>query len=225
MGSPRKLRKKFSKPSHPWQKERILAEKELLNAYGLRRKYEIWKMNSVLKNFTRQAKNIVSGNKLQSEKEKNQLLTKLLSLGLINNNSKIEEVLSLTLKDVMERRLQTLVFRKGLARTTSQARQFIVHGHISLGDKKITSPSYLVPLDEEGIIQFAESSAIKDINHPERAIVKQEKGIKSQGKEGNKEGNKEDKKDKAEADIGKKPVKKGKTKGKEAKSKKQKSKE
>ena len=51
MGAPKRQRKKYSTPSHPWQKERILAEKELLDKYGLRRKYEIWKMNSILKIF------------------------------------------------------------------------------------------------------------------------------------------------------------------------------
>src|SRR3989344_1459219 len=144
MGSPKKQRKKFSKPSHPWQKERILREQELSKEYGLRRKYEIWKMSSILKNFTAQAKNLSTSKTQQSEKERSQLLKKLVSLGLINQNAKVEDVLSLTLKNVMERRLQTLVYRKNLARTLKQARQFIVHQQILVGDKKITAPSYLV---------------------------------------------------------------------------------
>jgi len=59
MGAPKKQKKKYSKPAHPWQKERILAEKELSKKYGLRRKYEIWKMNSILKNFSRQIKKLI----------------------------------------------------------------------------------------------------------------------------------------------------------------------
>ena len=99
MGSPKRQRKKFSKPAHPWQKERILAEKELLKEYGLKRKYEIWKMNSILKNVTTQAKNLITTKKPSIEKERNQLLTKLSSLGLISKSAKIEDVLSLTLKE------------------------------------------------------------------------------------------------------------------------------
>lgn len=171
MGSPKKQRKKFSKPPHPWQKERILAEKELLKEYGLNRKYEIWKMNSILKNFTKQAKNLVTIKNPQVEKERNQLLTKLFSLGLLSKNAKIDDVLSLTLKDILERRLQTLVCRKSLASSFKQARQFIVHEHISLGDKTITAPSYLVPLDEEGTIQFANNSVLFNASHPERLVV------------------------------------------------------
>ena len=101
MGSPKKQRKKFSKPSHPWQKDRILAEQDLLKMYGLNRKYEIWKMNSILKNFTRQAKNLITAENPQVEKEKSQLLTKLSSLGLMGKDAMIEDVLSITLKDII----------------------------------------------------------------------------------------------------------------------------
>ena len=88
-----------------------MEEKELAKEYGLNRKYEIWKMNTILKNFTTQAKNLITTKKLHLDKERNQLLTKLSSLGLISKDAKIEDVLSLTLKDIMGRRLQTLVYK------------------------------------------------------------------------------------------------------------------
>ncbi len=218
MGAPKRQRKKFSKPAHPWQKERILAEKELLKDYGLRRKYEIWKMNSILKNFTTQAKNLITTKNPQVEKERNQLLTKLTSLGLIGKGAKIEDVLSLTLKDIMERRLQTLVYRKNMANSLKQSRQLIVHGHISLGDKTITVPSYLVPLDEEGNIQFAQNSVLTNSAHPTRAAIKEvERGKKQRGKEVSA------KKDEAKKKAEKKESKTEK-KGKDSKPKKQKAK-
>ena len=180
MGSPKKQRKKFSTPSHPWQKERILKEQELVREYGLKRKYEIWKMSSILKNFTSQAKNLITAKTVQSEKERSQLLKKLSSLGLISQDAKIEDVLSLTLKDVMERRLQTLLYRKHMAKTIKQARQFIVHQQVAVGDKKITAPSHLVLLSEENSLQFASGSAFIDPNHPERVVdEKKEKAAKS----------------------------------------------
>jgi small subunit ribosomal protein S4 len=61
----------------------------------------------------------------------------------------------------LERRLQTLVFRKGLAHNINQARQFIVHGHIALDKKRTRWPSMLVPLSEEGKISFYEKSKIR----------------------------------------------------------------
>jgi len=76
---------------------------------------------------------------------------------------------------VMDRRLQTQVFSKGFARSTKQARQFITHGHVMIGEKKITIPSYLVKQDEENLIRFDERSSLTSPDHPERTIVKKEK--------------------------------------------------
>ena len=187
MGSPKKQRKKFSKPSHPWQKERILAEHELVKEYGLNRKYEIWKMNSILKNLTRQAKSLIATKKPQAQKEAKQLLTKLHSLGLINKEAQIEDVLSLSLKNIMERRLQTLVYRKNLASSARQARQFIVHEHIALNGKTVTAPSYLVLLEEEGGIEFSKGSVLSNAGHPQRSAISEAKTGKRKERQGKKE--------------------------------------
>lgn len=154
MGDPKKHRKKFSTPSHPWQKERIDIEREILKQYGLRRKYEIWKMDSILKKLLHRAKTVIGERTSQSETEKKQLLNRLYSLGLSKKDSKVEDVLNLTLKDVLERRLQTLVFRKQITKTILQARQFITHEHIAVGSRKITIPSYLVSIEEEPNIKL-----------------------------------------------------------------------
>ena len=198
MGSPKKQRKKFSKPSHPWQKERILAEHEIVKEYGLNRKYEIWKMNSILKSLTRQAKNLIATKKPQAQKEAGQLLAKLHSLGLINKDAQIEDVLSLSLKNIMERRLQTLVYRKNLASSARQARQFIVHAHIALGEKIVTAPSYLVPVDEEGNIGFSQGSVLSNTGHPQRSAISEAKTGKRKENQGKKESPDKAKKNKEE---------------------------
>jgi len=154
MGDPKKQRKKFSNPSHPWQRERIAAEKEILKQYGLRRKYEIWKMDSMMKKFLHRAKTIIGEKTSQSELEKKQLLDRLYLLGMLKKDSKVEDVLNLTLKDILERRLQTLVCRKQIAKTMRQARGFITHEHIAVSNKKITTPSYLVSIEEEPLIRL-----------------------------------------------------------------------
>jgi len=227
MGSPKKQRKKFSKPSHPWQKERILAEQEIVKEYGLNRKYEIWKMNSILKSLTRQAKNLIATKKPQAEKEAKQLLTKLYSLGLINKEAQIEDVLSLSLKNIMERRLQTLVYRKNMASSARQARQFIVHEHIALGEKTVTAPSYLVQVEEEANIGFSQGSALSNADHPQRSAIGQVKIRKrkenqrkkeSSDKAEKKEGESKDKDDNKEEKAAK-TEKKGPSKGNKQKKK------
>ncbi|MBU0979560.1 MAG: 30S ribosomal protein S4 [Nanoarchaeota archaeon] len=169
MGDPKKARKKYATPSHPWQKGRIEAEKVLTKEYGLKNKREIWKMGSMVKTFISHIKS--SAYTEQAKKERQQLLRKLQGLGLIKEEATMDDILSLTVKDIMERRLQTLVFRKGLARSIGQARQFIVHGHIKVGDNKVTEPSYLVKSVEEGHIGFITKSSLSSSDHPERGVA------------------------------------------------------
>lgn len=168
MGDPKKIRKKYSTPAHPWQKIRIEEEIALKREYGLKNKKEIWIMDSMFKNFRNQVKRLYTMRGKQAEIEKEQIKNKLLSLGLLKPESSLDSVLGLEVKDIMERRLQTVLFRKSLARSMNQARQFIVHRHVVVAGKKITSPSYLVKVGEEAQISFVDSSALADPNHPER---------------------------------------------------------
>ena len=170
MGDPKKQRKKFSKPSHPWQRTRLEEEKILKEEYALKNKKELWKMNSLLSKFKAQTKVLIRKSGEQAEKETNEFLNKLSKLNLIPANTPIEDVLNLTLKDILERRLQTIVYRKGLAKTMKQSRQFITHGHVIINNKKITIPSYIIPLSEESALEFAERSPLSDDEHPERKL-------------------------------------------------------
>jgi len=171
MGHPRRLRRKFSYPIHPWQKERIEEEKILVMAYGFKNKREIWKIGSLLGKFKVQSKKLIVGTGSHAEDEKSKLLKKLTDLGLLKPNARIADVLGISLKDILERRLQYIVLKKNLAKTTKQARQFITHEHIAIGDKTITSPSYLVKVEEEVIVNFNPNSSLMDTEHPARKIA------------------------------------------------------
>lgn len=168
MGDPRKQRKKYSTPTHPWQRVRLDEERKLKREYGFRNKKEIWKINSMLRNFRNQAKTIIATRTEQADKERELLLKKLIKYGIVDSSATIDSVLGLTLKDLLERRLQTVVYRKGLAKSMLQARQFIIHEHIKVGDKKITSPGYLVTIADEAVISYSEDSPLTDDLHPER---------------------------------------------------------
>ncbi|MDL5502111.1 MAG: S4 domain-containing protein, partial [Candidatus Methanoperedens sp.] len=56
----------------------------------------------------------------------------------------------------------------GLANTPKQARQFIVHGHISVSGRKITVPGYLVPASEELSLGYYTGSGLSNESHPSR---------------------------------------------------------
>ncbi len=142
MGDPRKKRKKYEKPLRPWDKKRIEEELELIRRYGLRRKNEIYRTESILRSFRRHARNLAAN---KNEKQEKELIEKLNNLGLIEKDSTLDDVLELKLEDILERRLQTMLFKKGLVKTPKQARQFIVHGHVKVDKVKIKWPSYILP--------------------------------------------------------------------------------
>jgi len=168
MGDIKKQKKKFSKPTHPWQKTRIIEEKELIDSYGLKNKKEIWKMSSLLKKFKDQVKSLTVREDRQADLERKQLTIKLNTLGLLKPGDSLDSVLGLQIKDVLDRRLQTLMLKNGLARSTKQARQFITHSHVMVNNKPMTIPSYLVKVSEENTIAFHDRSSLYDIEHPER---------------------------------------------------------
>ena len=174
MGDPKKQRKKYSTPSHPWQKEQITKEKELLKLYGMKNKTEIWKMDSILTKFSRQAKKIIASHSAQSEFEKKQLLSKAISLDLIEEGSVVEDILEIDIKKLLERRLQTIVTKKGFSKSIRQARQFICHNHIMVKGKLITSPSYLVAKEDEDFVTFSPLSLLSNQDHPERVLSKKQ---------------------------------------------------
>lgn len=148
----KRQRRKYSRPRHPWEKDRMDAEDGLMRKYGLSRKEEVWRAESLLRSFRRQAKRLLAAAGPQAEREVGQLLGRLRKLGLIGEGEGLDSVLGLDLESLLGRRLQTLVFLKGLARSPRHARQLISHGHITIMGKRVSVPSYLVPVDEEGEI-------------------------------------------------------------------------
>jgi small subunit ribosomal protein S4 len=178
MAYPGKKSKSYETPRHPWQEARMATEVQLVKAYGLRNKKEVWKAASMLRMYRSEARNLLanvaSGQeggleghyKTQSE----EILAKLIRYGIIKSDANIDDILSLKTENILERRLQTQVLRLGLARTVIQARQFITHGHIAINGRKATIPGMLVSKEEEMRIGYYGSSPLKSESHPERPV-------------------------------------------------------
>lgn len=161
MGDPKRQRKQYATPLRPWDRERIDREAELIKNFGLKSKKEVWKTETILRGFRRQARKLMAASGKQADKEARQLLNKLQNLGLVEEDSTIVDVLRLDIEDVLSRRLQSVLVEKGLAETPNQARQMIVHGHIVVGDRKIKEPSYLVSVEEEEKVDHHSGSSYK----------------------------------------------------------------
>lgn len=153
-------KKKFRRPLKPWSAVRIEHDAKLLLDYGLRRKHELLRAEAILRNFREHARQLGA---LKDKKQERVLLEKLHKLGLIEKSAILDDVLALTVENLLNRRLQTIIFKKGIAATSKQARQFIVHGHIALSGKRIRWPGMLVPQDEEKNISFYPKSKIKEL--------------------------------------------------------------
>jgi len=153
MGDPKKLKRKYESPKKIWDSTRIEEEQKLLEEFGLKNMRELRVMQMELKKIRREARRLLSMGE-KGRKLGKPLLEKVVRLGIAKPDTSLENLLSLTIMDVLDRRLETRVFKKGLVRSIEQGRQLIVHGHIAIEGRKMSAPSYLVPVDEEDRIGY-----------------------------------------------------------------------
>ncbi|MCL4452574.1 MAG: 30S ribosomal protein S4 [Candidatus Thermoplasmatota archaeon] len=192
MGDQKFQRKRYSTPRHPWEKERIDYERQIVIKYGLKNKRELWKAQAVLSSYRAQARTLqakVRYNDPVAEKQFQLLLKKLDRLSLLSEGATLDDILALTLENILDRRLQTLVYQLNMATTMKQARQLITHGHIKVGDHVVTIPSLEVEKGVEDTITYNEKSPFSDDKHPIRLVLA---GMKEN------EGTEEEQKDKGE---------------------------
>ena len=168
MGDPKKQRKKYNTPKFPWQLDILESELRLIGEYGLRNKRELWRAKTLLSKFRGNARSLLGMPEEKRRGLEKQLLNRLRRLGILSETAVLDDVLDLSVEDILERRLQTIVYRKGLASTIHQARQLITHGHIALDGRKISSPGYLVLKEEDSKIGYNPYSPISKPDHPLR---------------------------------------------------------
>ncbi len=177
MGDPKFLRRRYDTPKHPWEGSRMEEERKLLERYGLKNKRELWKAQSILRGFRRQARELqarLRAREEQATRETAQLLARLSRLGVLSVASpSLDDVLALTTEDILRRRLEWIVFSRGLAPTPRGARQWIVHGHFAVGDHRVTRPGYLLPSGDESRLAFSPTSPYADDGHAMRVALRE----------------------------------------------------
>ncbi|MHB1439616.1 MAG: 30S ribosomal protein S4 [Cuniculiplasma sp.] len=174
MGDPKFQKKLYSTPRHPWEKERIDEERKTINLYGLKNKKELWRSQATLDTIRAQARELQARTRRNDPlamKQLNLLLSRLNRYKISSSNASLDDILSLTIESVLERRLQTIVFRKNLAKTVKQARQMITHGHILLNGRRVTVPGLMVEAMVEDSIEYSEFSPFIDDKHPIRLVI------------------------------------------------------
>ena len=157
----RNCSKTYKTPRRPFEKERLDAELKLCGEYGLKNKREVWRVNLQLSKTRKAARELLTLDEKDPKRlfEGAALLRRLHRNGILEESkTKLDYVLSLTAKDFLERRLQTVVFKLGLAKSIHHARVLIRQRHIRVGKQIVNVPSFLVRTDSQMHIDFALTS-------------------------------------------------------------------
>lgn len=158
----------YSRPKRPFDKARIDEEVKIKEKFGLKNKTEIWRADAKISVIRRKAKDLIKA----EDKEKKEFFERLKKIGL--NVDSIADALSLTKEDYLERRLQTIVYKKKLAPTINSARQLIVHKKVLVDGKVVSIPSYVVPVKLENKITLKKTKPKKKIENDLSEVKKDE---------------------------------------------------
>ena len=191
MGDPKTSRKVWKKPKRPLNYDLKMDELKTLGTFGLKTKQELWKTQTELSRVRLQARSLLALRQEERKRKEPILMESLTKIGLVDQSSTLDDVLSLQVNDLLSRRLQTMAQRKLFFKTPYQARQAIVHGHVMIGDSIVTIPSYIVKIEEENKIRLTPESSFNqtlsepksDLGSPETENLESETNIESKNEE------------------------------------------
>ena len=161
-------KKRYVRPRKLYEKKRIFEENLLLEKYALKNKKEIWKTLAKVDYLRHRAMDLVKAD----PEEQHLLFKKLQSIGLPVKNT--ADTLALKVEDILQRRLPTIVEKKGLAKTVQEARQMVVHKKVLINGNVINVPGYLVKVGEEDNITIKTRQKAPKIEKTTEKTVQQE---------------------------------------------------
>lgn len=152
---PKNSRKMWRKPKRPLNYDLLNEELYVLGTFGLKNKRELWKAHTELSRIRNQARSLLALTQdVRSTKEPT-LMRSLTRIGLVKEDSTLDDVLNLKVTDLLSRRLQTVIQKKAEIKSPYLARQAVVHGHVLIGERVITVPSYTVTVEEENQVRLS----------------------------------------------------------------------
>merc|ERR1739847_32049 len=157
----RNFSKTSKRPRRSYDKERLDAELKLIGTYGLKNKREIWRVGLVLSKVRAVARQLLTLEERDPQRvfQGQALMRRMIRYGILDEDKqRLDYVLALKIEDFMERRLQTLVFKRGLAKSIHHARVLIRQKHIRVGRQIVDIPSFMVRVESQPHIEFSLTS-------------------------------------------------------------------
>ena len=148
-------------PRRPYEKERLDAELKLLGQFGLKNKREIWRVRLILSKTRATARSLLTIDEKDPKRifEGQALMRRMIRYGILDEDKqRLDYLLNLKVENFLERRLQTLVFKRGLAKSIHHARVLIRQRHIRVGRQIVNVPSFMVRVESQAHIEFALNS-------------------------------------------------------------------
>merc|ERR1712057_96686 len=157
----RNFSKTSKPPRRPFEKERLDAELKLIGQYGLKNKREIWRVRLALAKMRATARTLLTKDDKDPQRifEGQALMRRMIRYGILDEDKqRLDYVLALKIEDFLERRLQTLVHKRGLAKSIHHARVLIRQKHIRVGRQIVDIPSFMVRVESQPHIEFSLTS-------------------------------------------------------------------
>merc|ERR1712017_70087 len=157
----RNFSKTSNPPRRPFEKERLDAELKLIGTYGLKNKREIWRVRLALAKIRATARTLLTKDEKDPQRifEGQALLRRMTRYGILDEGKlRLDYVLSLKIENFLDRRLQTLVFKRGLAKSIHHARVLIRQRHIRVARQIVNVPSFMVRVESQPHIEFSLNS-------------------------------------------------------------------
>jgi len=167
-------------PRRPFGKDRLDSELQICGDYGLKCKRELWRVQLLLSNIRKAARVLLTLDEKDERRifEGDALLDRLTRLGLLDSQKRsLDYVLNLTTKEFLEARLQTQAYKTGLAKSIHMARVLTRHGHITVNNRRVNVPGFMVHVDSSKRIQFDVRSPMHPSGgRPGRVAKRKKKG-------------------------------------------------
>lgn len=152
MGDPKRIRRKYEKTKMMWNKQRIDEEHGMCDKFGLANLRELWKATTEVATIRKNVREVLSGR--AEDKVGKDIIGRLARYGIVRSTATLDDLLSVSPEAILERRLQSVVYKKGMAKTIKQSRQLIAHGFIAINGRRVNAPGYLVPRSEDEMISY-----------------------------------------------------------------------